>query len=373
MDITLPQSTLLNVLLHAIEVVERRTSVPILAHILIDARDDRTLCVTATDLEISLIEVVSSTVRTPGKTTVSAHLLCDIVRKFSTKDEITLTLDPEKSRMIVTCNQSWYQLGCLDVGDFPTVEAITLPNTLSLRRSQLKRLIDSTMFAMSTEESRYNLNGIYLHTTDDHKLSAVATDGHRMALVQEELSPQAPQITGVLVSRKTANEISTILKDVPDDTEVQLSLSNSLIRLDVASITLIARLLDGVFPDYRRIIPQNNDKSMLFSVESLTKAVDRVAIVTQDKVRGVNLEIADNKVTLAAKGLDSGHATDEIDVDYQSPVVKLSFNANYLLDVTHLMPKDSEAEFLMKDEAGAVIIKPRQDSSVMYVIMPMRL
>jgi DNA polymerase-3 subunit beta len=229
------------------------------------------------------------------------------------------------------------------------------------------------MFAMSTEESRYNLNGIYLHTTDDHKLSAVATDGHRMALVQEELSPQAPQITGVLVSRKTANEISTILKDVPDDTEVQLSLSNSLIRLDVASITLIARLLDGVFPDYRRIIPQNNDKSMLFSVESLTKAVDRVAIVTQDKVRGVNLEIADNKVTLAAKGLDSGHATDEIDVDYQSPVVKLSFNANYLLDVTHLMPKDSEAEFLMKDEAGAVIIKPRQDSSVMYVIMPMRL
>jgi DNA polymerase-3 subunit beta len=374
MKLTVQQDVFLKALLHSAEVVERRTTVPILSHLLLDAAKDGTLTLTATDLELSIQETITAQVTTPGKTTVSAHLLREIVRKFTAGDQISLTLLAESNHLLVECNQSRFELATLPAEDFPAIQTAEFPHCFTLSCNQLRKLLDRTMFAMSTEETRYFLNGIFMHVANAGKeLRMVATDGHRMARVHTSLPKGAENIPGVILSRKTVNEMSSILKDLNEGDAVEMGLSDTLLRVQVKGIILTSRLIEGSFPDYERITPVGHDKSLIVSVADFARAVDRVALLAQEKTRGVKLFIDKGVVKFSVDGSEYGAANDEVAVDYNATPMNLGFNATYLLDVTNVMAPEAEAEILMGDEGMAVIIRQHQDPEAIYVIMPMRM
>lgn len=373
MKLEIQQDVLLKALLHTTDVVERRTTVPILSHVLLEASADQTLTLMGTDLEVSLVEKIPATVQEAGKTTVSGYLLREIVRKYNAQDTIQLTLDAAEQRLQIVCNQSKMSLSTLPAQDFPSLQAVEFSFTFAMSRAQLKKLIDQTAFAMATEGPRYHLNGIYFHVFSAQELRAVATDGHRMARARIALPEGAENMPGVIISRKTVNELVTILRDLPDDEMMTIALSATLARFQVKDIMLTARLVDGAFPDYERVIPIDNKKSMLVPVSEFARAVDRVAILAEDKTRGVKLHVDNGLLRFSVEGNEMGSANDAIPIDYQSDPIQLGFNATYLLDVAKVLQEDAEAEILMSDERTAIMIRQHENQDALYVIMPMRI
>jgi DNA polymerase-3 subunit beta len=374
MKLTVQQDVLLKALLHSANVIERRTTVPILSHLLLEASSYGALTITATDLDLSLQETIPAEVSEPGKTTVSAHLLREIIRKFLPQDVISLTLLSESQHLLVENSHSRFELSTLPAEDYPSVQSAEFSHHFMLTCSQLKKLLERTTFAMSTEETRYFLNGIYMHSESKlQELRMVATDGHRMARVYTPLPKGAEDIPGVILSSKTVNEMFSILRDLNETDQIEISLSVSLVRFRMNDILLVSRLIDGAFPDYERITPAGHDKSLLVQVADFARAVDRVSILAQEKTRGVKLLIEGGHIRFSVEGSEHGVANDEIRVDYHSDPLTLGFNATYLLDVANVMKQDGEAEILFGDEGTAVIIRQYQDPEALYVIMPMRI
>jgi len=371
MKLTIERTALLSSLNHVQSVVERRNTIPILSNILLDARDGQ-LGLTATDLDIAINDKVAADVATNGAITAPAHMLFDIIRKLPEGSQVELDYRSEEGRMYIRSGQSQFVLSTLPQDDFPIMESGDLPHKFTLSTGMLKRLIDKTRFAISTEETRYYLNGIYLHTADTEGipvLRAVATDGHRLARVETPIPMDADGMPGIIIPRKAVNEIRKLIDD--RDGDVAISLSDTKICFSFGDSLLTSKLIDGTFPDYERVIPAGNDKILEMDGKSFAQAVDRVSTVSTEKTRAIKMSLSDDRITLSATGADAGSATEEIMASYQSGDMEIGFNSKYLLDITGQIEGEN-AHFVLSDSGSPTIVKDSVDDGALYVLMPMR-
>ncbi len=371
MRVTLERSNLLKSLNHVHRVVERRNTIPILSNVLLKA-DGAVLELKATDLDLEVTEATPAQVEQAGATTVPAHLLYDIVRKLPDGSEVMLRTDADGHTMAVVSGRSSFKLQCLPQSDFPELTAGNFSHIFRLEAPALKGLIDKTQFAISTEETRYYLNGIYLHTHEAGgklMLRSVATDGHRLARAEIEAPAGSEGMPGVIIPRKTVNELQKLV-DNPD-VKVVVELSDTKIRFTIGSIVLTSKLIDGTFPDYQRVIPSGNDKKLVIDRQSFAAAVDRVSTISSERGRAVKLSIASGQVTFTVNNPDSGSAVEEIAADYDSDPIEIGFNARYLLDVAAQL-SGSDAQFMLADAGSPTLISDISDEQALYVLMPMR-
>jgi DNA polymerase III subunit beta len=371
MKLTIERAALLRSLNHVQSVVERRNTIPILSNVQMDASGGK-LRLTATDMDLAVVESVPASIDTEGSTTAPAHTLYDIVRKLPDGAQVELDATGDGDQILLRAGRSRFTLQTLPTGDFPQMASGDLPHRFKLPAAELRSMIDRTRFAISTEETRYYLNGIYLHMAksgDIDVLRAVATDGHRLARVELPLPSGAAGIPGVIVPRKTVNELRKLIEETSED--VELALSDAKVRFAFDDVELVSKLIDGTFPDYDRVIPTGNDKSLDVGCDDFAAAVDRVATISTEKSRAVKLHVENGVVTLTASSPESGTATEEIEVEYSQDAIEIGFNARYLLDIAQQIEGDT-AQFSMADAASPTIIRDIDDRSALYVLMPMR-
>ncbi|MCH2678564.1 MAG: DNA polymerase III subunit beta [Alphaproteobacteria bacterium] len=373
MKFTIDRSALLTALQHVHSVVERRNTIPILSNVLIEAKEDG-VYLTATDMDIAVIEKINlekSEVMQLGTITTSAQMLYDIVRKLPENVKVEL-LSEKNDRLGIKASSSSFALNCLPAEDFPSISQEEFKFTFSLETNDLIRLIDKTSFAMSLEETRYYLNGIYLHAVKDaegEKLRTVSTDGHRLSRVDMNIPEGANEIPGVIVPRKTIMEIRKLLEDHSDT--INLSLSDNKIKLSFSNVILTSKLLDGTFPDYSRVIPEQNDKTVTISNQLLSEAVDRVSTVSTDKTRAIKVNISKGNLIISATNPDKGSASESLDVIYDGEEVEIGFNSKYVLDVARQI-KGNEIIIKLSDSVSPTLVYDKDDKGVLFVLMPMR-
>lgn len=371
MRATLERAALLKALAHVHRVVERRNTIPILANVLIRAGDSG-LKLQATDLDLEIVETVAAEVAQNGATTVPAHTLYDIVRKLPDGSQVQLELGGERGQLTIRAGRSRFTLQTLPDSDFPDLAAGELPTRFEIAAADLRRLIDKTQFAISNEETRYYLNGIYLHVADSGgqpALRAVATDGHRLARVEMPAPAGAKGMPGVIVPRKTVAEIQRLVENL--DGEVSVELSATKIRVTYGAAVLTSKLIDGAFPDYNRVIPTGNDKRLTVDRAEFASAVDRVSTISSERGRAVKLSLADRRLVLTVTNPDSGNATEEIEVDYEADPLDIGFNSRYLLDIAGQLEGDT-ALIRLADPGSPTLVQDRDDAPALYVLMPMR-
>ena len=370
MKVTVERAELLKSLAHVHRVVERRNTIPILANVLLRT-DARGLALRATDLDIEIVETISAEVGQEGATTVPAHTVYDIVRKLPEGAQVQLETSGDRGTLTVRAGRSRFALQTLPENEFPDLAAGEMTHRFTLPAGELKRLVDKTQFAISTEETRYYLNGIYLHVADagGPVLRAVATDGHRLAQAQTAAPSGAAGMPGVIVSRKAVAEIQRLAED--GDAEVTVELSSSKIRISLDRVVLTSKLIDGTFPDYGRVIPTGNDKTLIVDKADFASAVDRVSTVASERGRAVKLSIADGKLTLSVTNPDSGSATEELEVEYGSEPIDIGFNSRYLLDITSQI-EGGTAELKLADPGSPTLVQDPDKRGALYVLMPMR-
>jgi DNA polymerase-3 subunit beta len=371
MKVTLERAALLKSLGHVHRVVERRNTIPILANVLLQAASGR-LQLKATDLDLEVTESVAADVGQAGATTLPAHVLYDIVRKLPEGAQVSLESSGEAGQLLLRSGRSRFNLQSLPESDFPDLNAGDLSHRFTLPAGDLKKLIDKTQFAISTEETRYYLNGIYVHTTevDGHvMLRAVATDGHRLARVEIPAPTGSAGMPGVIVPRKAVAEVQKLVDDV--NAEVSIELSTTKIRFTFGDVVLTSKLIDGTFPDYARVIPANNDKRLIIDCAPFAAAVDRVSTISSERGRAVKLSLTDGRLTLSVTNPDSGSAMEELEVDYDAGALDIGFNARYLLDITSQLDSDT-ALFRLADPGSPTLIQDRDGAAALYVLMPMR-
>lgn len=371
MKATIERATLLRCLSHVQSVVERRNTIPILSNVLIEAAGDGTLKIMATDLDIQVVESLSAvSVDTPGAITVSAHLLFDIARKLPEGSQVSLEV--ADNRMAVKAGRSRFQLPTLPRDDFPMIVEGELPTSFELSAATLAQLIDRTRFAISTEETRYYLNGIFFHVSDE-ELKAAATDGHRLARYTLPLPDGAASMPDVIIPRKCVAELRKLLEEALD-TNVEIELSASKVRFTLGGengVVLTSKLIDGTFPDYTRVIPTGNDKLLKVDPKSFFEGVDRVATIATEKTRAVKMSLEGDKVTLSVTSPDNGTAAEELPADYSSDSIEIGFNANYLKDILSQIEGDT-VELHLADAGAPTLIRQDEKSPALYVLMPMR-
>ncbi len=380
MKVTLERAALLKALGHVHRVVERRTTIPILSNVLLRA-DGQSILLKATDLDLEMTERLAADVAQKGAVTLPAHILYDIVRKLPDGSQVTLEADGEQGQLLLRSGRSRFQLQSLPESDFPDLAAGDIGHSFVLPAADLERLIDKTQFAISNEETRYYLNGIFLHTIEAGAhmvLRAVATDGHRLARVEMPAPAGSIGMPGVIIRRKAVAEVQKLVEDLGG--EVRLEISPTKARFTFGDTTggqtggqvvLTTKLIDGTFPDYVRVIPTGNDKSLVVDRDSFAQAVDRVSTISSERGRAVKLAVADGKLTLSVTNPDSGSAVEELDADYESTPLDIGFNARYLLDIMGQLDGDT-ALFKFADPGSPTLVQDKEGAAALYVLMPMR-
>ncbi|AXB77028.1 DNA polymerase III subunit beta [Novosphingobium sp. P6W] len=371
MKATIERSALLRCLSHVQSVVERRNTIPILSNVLIEASAGGSLRVMATDLDLQVVESLGAvSVEAAGAITVSAHLLFDIARKLPEGSQVSL--DAADNRMVVKAGRSRFQLPTLPRDDFPMIAEGELPTSFEISAATLAQLIDATRFAISTEETRYYLNGIFFHVSDE-ELKAAATDGHRLARFTIARPDGAEGMPDVIVPRKCVGELRKLLEEALD-TNVLVDLSASKVRFTLGGengVVLTSKLIDGTFPDYTRVIPTGNDKLLKVDPKSFFQGVDRVATIATEKTRAVKMALDTDRVTLSVTSPDNGTAAEEVPAQYGSEGFEIGFNANYLKDILGQIDGDT-VELHLADAAAPTLIRKDDKSPALYVLMPMR-
>ncbi len=367
------RATLMKSLAHVQNVVEKRNTIPILANVLLAVRDGK-LTIAATDLEISLVEEVPAQSSRNGAITVPAATLYEIVRRQPDNAEIELDHAGGDAQLCLRAGRYSTNLVALGVDEFPKLDAGKLSHNFNLSALELRGLIDRTRFAISTEETRYYLNGIFLHAAEGEGgavLRAVATDGHRLARVEEPLPAGAAGMPSVIVPRKTIAELRKLLDEVSGD--IELALSETRIQFTIGPMRLTSKLIDGTFPDYDRVIPRGNDKTLRVDKKDFNDAVGRVSAISSERHRPVKLSLAKDLLVISAASPEQGTASEELGaelVDYQSGPLEIGFQARYLTDVTENI--DGKVEFVFADGAAPTLVRDSTDVSAVYVLMPMR-
>ncbi len=371
MKISIERGTLLKALSQAQSVVERRNTIPILANVLIEA-DGAEASFRATDLDIEVVDKIAAVVERAGATTVSAVMLHEIVRKLPDGALVALGDDGASGRLTVQAGRSNFSLATLPREDFPIMASSEYDTNFSIAAPVLRRLFDKSKFAISTEETRYYLNGIYLHIATGENgpaLRCVATDGHRLARVDAALPDGADGMAGVIVPRKTVAELRKLLDD--DDTTIAVSVSETKIRFATPQITLTSKVIDGTFPDYTRVIPQGNTRKLVVDAAEFARAVDRVATVSSERSRAVKLALDQDRLILSVNAPDSGAAEEELSVAYSDEAMEIGFNAKYLLEIAGQVDREN-AVFLFNSSGDPTLMREGDDESAIYVVMPMR-
>ncbi|GGY49918.1 DNA polymerase III subunit beta [Parvularcula lutaonensis] len=370
MKVTIERGTLLKALSHVQSVVERRNTIPILSNVLLRA-DGGTLSLTATDLDIEIVEHVPADVEQPGAATAAAVTLFDIVKKLPDGTQVQLE-KTSMGRLQLTAGHSEFSLAVLPEDDFPVLPQAEGGKSFEVPAEDLSRLIDKARFAMSQEETRYYLNGIYMHASEEggeKTLRAVATDGHRLARIDADLPQGAEGLEGIIIPRKAVLELRRLLDDAGETVEMQVS--SGRVRFAFDDIALTTKLIDGTFPDYARVIPQGNDKLMRVSPAEFAKSVDRVSTVSADKTRSVKLALEGDTLRLNVNSPETGTATEDLGVDYPGEPIEIGFNARYLLDITSQIDGDTMT-FAFADTASPTLITDEADERALYVLMPLR-
>lgn len=373
MQFTIERSALLRSLTHVQGVVERRTTIPILSNVLLQATGGK-LGLTATDMDLAIVESVPADVSQDGSTTVPAHTLYDIVRKLPEGSQVEIRSGGEQGQLEIRSGRSKLNLTTLPSEDFPVMSGGDLPHEFTVSAATLRRLIDRTRFAMSTEETRYYLNGLYLHAAETDGapvLRIVATDGHRLARVEVGLPEGAAGMPGVIVPRKAVTEIRKLIDEIGDEVEIDVALSGTKIRFSYSDAVLTSKLIDGTFPDYDRVIPFGNDKTLEVKRTEFVKAVDLVSTISTEKSRAIKLSLDNGSLILTATSPEAGSAREELDVDYKDGPMEIGFNSKYLLDITQQIDGD-DARFQLSDGASPTLVQDMGDPSALYVLMPMR-
>ncbi|WP_300536531.1 DNA polymerase III subunit beta [Sphingosinicella sp.] len=365
MKATVERATLLKCLGHVQSVVERRNTIPILSNVLIEVENGG-LKLMATDLDLQVVDSIAAQVETSGATTVSAHTLFDIVRKLPEGSQVEIAVAGDK--MSIAAGRARFNLATLPRDDFPMIAESDLPTKFQLPAETLKQIIDKTRFAISTEETRYYLNGIFMHVVDG-KLLAVATDGHRLARVALDAPAGSDGMPDIIVPRKCVAEVRKLLDEVTG--EIEISLSSTKIRFRAGTAVLTSKLIDGTFPDYSRVIPTKNDRLLKVDTKALAEGVDRVAAIATEKTRAVKMSIDRDRIVLSVTSPETGTAAEEVPADYASESLDVGFNARYLLDILSEIETD-EIEIHLADAAAPTLIREGQSSPALYVLMPMR-
>lgn len=371
MKVTIERSALSKALGHVQSVVERRNTIPILSNVLLQA-DGSTLTLTATDLDIEISEAAPADVATSGATTVSALTLFEIVKRLPDGAQVRLDLSSGEGRLQVSSGRSQFALAVLPEDDFPSLATEDLETRFAMPTSDMRRLLQKARFAMSQEETRYYLNGVYLHAFTDGDapaLRAAATDGHRLARIDAPLPDGAATMPGVIVPRKAIAELGRLLEDAEENVDV--AVSEAKIRFGFGAGYLTSKLIDGSFPDYERVIPKGNSNVLRVETKDFAKAVDRVSTVSADRTRSVKMALDADRLRLTVNNPEAGSALEELSVDYGGEPIEIGFNARYLLDVAQQIDGET-ATFRLADPSSPTVITDEEDERALYVLMPLR-
>lgn len=375
MKVTLERNQLLKSLGHVHRVVERRNTYPILANVLLKAEADG-LSLRATDLDIEVTETAPAMVATPGSTTVPAHTLYEIVRKLADGAEVELETDGSE-QMAINSGRSRFHLACLSPDGFPDLKTDAFTHSFSMAAQNFAELIERTQFAISSEETRYYLNGIFFHTIEQDGaliMRAASTDGHRMARAEAAAPTGSAGMPGIIVPRKTVAELQKLLDGAEGD--VAIELSDTKIRFTLGDVVLLSKLIEGTFPDYEKVTPKNNNLPMVVDRADFATAVDRVSTIASDRGgKAVKLKVANGQLELSVTNPDHGTASEEVPVDFEVDEFEIGFNARYLLDVIGQI-RTAQAVFVFNDSLSPTLVQEYADGapsgSALYVLMPMR-
>lgn len=365
-DITIEKGTLLKSVSKLQSIVEKRNTIPILSNIKLEASGS-SLTLTVTDMDIVASEEIEAEISAQGALTVPALTLYDIIRKLPEGTKINLSADANSSQVVVTAGSSNFKISYLPAEDFPVMSEGELTHKFKLPANKFLSLIDKTKFAMSNEETRYYLNGVYFHLMEGD-LKAVATDGHRLASFKIEKPEGAEGMPGIIIPRKTVNEISKLIEG---QEEVEIALSDSKIKFNAGKIELLSKVVDGTFPDYQRVIPENNTKTLKISTDDFKEAVDRVSTISVDKTRAIKVELSSNKVTLRSQGAEGSSAKEDIIAEYDDESLEIGFNSRYILEMMNQIESDNFNMVFDNPNSPALVTDPK-DPSALYIIMPMR-
>jgi len=371
MKFSIERGALLKAVSQTQSVVERRNTIPILGNVLIEAENNK-VSFRATDLDIEIIDHATAQVEKNGATTVSATTLHEIVRKLPDGSTVSLADDGISGRLIVEAGRSNFSLATLPKEDFPIMASSDYESNFYASSSLLRKLFDKSKFAISNEETRYYLNGVYMHIADSKGkkvFRCVATDGHRLARIDAPLPSGANEMPGVIVPKKTVSELRKLLDD--DDLQIAVSVSETKIRFATVDITLTSKVIDGTFPDYNRVIPNDHSKKLEVDAAMFSQAVDRVSTVSSERSRTVKLSISENKLVLSVNSPDSGAAEEELLVDYADEDLEIGFNAKYLLEISGQV-NEERAVFMFNSAGDPTLMREGNDETAIYVVMPMR-
>ena len=371
MKASIEQTELLKSMARVQSIVERRTTIPILSNVLLEAKESF-LYLRTTDLDIEVLDKVSADIETPGSLTVGANTLYEIVRKLPDGSQVEFLNKSGSNQLEIVASRSKFFLSTLPKEDFPIMATEEYDFEFSLKSKVIKRLFDKSKFAMSSEETRYYLNGVYLHPCIENEkniLRAVATDGHRLAQIDIENPGLKNSFSGIIVPKKTVAELRMILDNENDD--ISISISNNKIRFSNNSLTLTSKIVDGTFPDYKRVIPINNDKKLKVNASEFSKAVDRVSTVSSERSRAVKLKLSSGILQLSVNSPENGKAEDEILVNYDQDDLEIGFNARYLQELTSQVD-GKNVEFSFKSSGDPALMRDVDDEGAIYVVMPMR-
>ncbi|MFL2899549.1 MAG: DNA polymerase III subunit beta [Candidatus Pelagibacterales bacterium] len=375
MDFRVNSTELLRALSHIHGIVEVRHTLPILSNIIITTHDNL-LSLSSTNLDIFCSDDLEAEVGQNGSTSVSAATFYEIVKRLPSGSEIHASLSEEDSTLALKCGRSKFNLTTISPDDFPKISHDDLNIQFVLSATELKRMIDKTKFAISNEETRYYLNGVFLHQTQKNSidiLRAVATDGHRLAQYDIPLPQGAKDMNGIIIPKKMIQELRRVLDDATGDINIQLN--ENKIKFSFNNMQIISKVIDGTFPDYTKVIPQSNDKSITTNNEELKKAIDRVSAVAineETKSKAIKLIIESNKISLSVDSSSRGSAIEEIDLDYNNEKVEIGFNSRYLIDICNEIDGDKiNLKFL--NSTSPAIILDNTDENLFFVLMPMRI
>jgi DNA polymerase-3 subunit beta len=365
MKLTVERDKLLTPLQAVIGVVERRQTMPILANVLLAVRDGK-LSITATDLEVELVAASEVTVQQAGDITVPGRKLLDILRALPS--DVSVSLSAEGDKVVIKAGRSRFSLSTLPAGDFPVIEDINAQQKVRVPRKELRRLLDKTHFSMAQQDVRYYLNGMLMEI-DGKSLRAVATDGHRLAICETELPAKAGSSQQVIVPRKGVLELQRILDDEGD---VDVAIGTNHVRAQIGDIRFTSKLIDGRFPEYGRVIPPSPPHAVKADRDVLRQALQRTAILSNEKYRGIRITLRSNVITVQAHNPEQEEAEEEIEVTYAGADLEVGFNVNYLLDALSAID-GAEVEVGLTDSNSSCLIRSPGSSAARYVVMPMRL
>ncbi len=371
MKLAIERAALLRSLSHVQNVVERRTTIPILSNVMLRAEGE-SLHLTATDMDLSMAASEPARVETGGSTTVAAHTLFEIVRKLPDGAEVILEQPADASELSLRAARSVFTLPALPADEFPAMDLDELDVRFAMPAAAVRRLVDKTRFAISTEETRYYLNGIHLHAAGsgaDATLRGAATDGHRLAKIELALPAGAEAIPAIIVPRKTVGELRKLVDDL--DGDIRVAVSPTRIQFILERAVLVSRLIDGTFPDYERVIPVGNERVANVATKAFAAAVDRVSTISTERARAVKLRFDDGRMTASAVSTEAGRAEEELDAEYASEPLEIGFNSRYILDM--LAEVEGETVRLeMANPAAPTLVLDPADTGTVYVLMPMR-